>query len=201
MKYILIIAILTMSAFAKPYFRMTDFRYDVKYTNAQGHETIELHSVANRFDKEDSIQWVFKEYKITYLDQVYCIQDTNMVMVTSPKRCVFAATENVPNPQIKYPPTIGDSIYVEQTLSNGNIMRGYLKVTDKIQYGNDTKEADKWVIEAYNLDNSTYSATYYYSKKIGFVYFDYKLDDIGIIMNLTMYLYHEDGSYQNAFEE
>ena len=201
MKYILIVALLTMNAFAKPYFRMTDFRYDVKYTNAVGPDSIELHSVANRFDKEDSIQWVFKEYKITYLDQSYCIQDTHTVMVTSPKRGVFAKTENVPNPQVNYPLTIGDSIYVEQSLSNGQTMKGYLKVTGKIQHGNDTKEADKWVVNAYNLENKKYSATYYYSKKIGFVYLDYKLDDIEIVMNLTMYIYHEDGSYQKAFEE
>lgn len=201
MKYILIIALLTMSAFAKPYFRMTDFKYDVKCINTEGPESIELHSVENRFDKEDSIQWVFKEYKITYLDQSYCIQDSHTVMVTSPKRGVFAKTEFVPNPQVNYPLTIGDSIYVEQSLSNGKKMKGYLKVTDKIQFGNDTKEADKWVVKAYNLENNKYSATYYYSKKIGFVYLDYKLDDIGIVMNLTTYIYHEDGSYQNAFEE
>jgi hypothetical protein len=169
---------------------MTDFKYEVKYTNAQGYETIELHSVENRrADKMDSVQWVFKEYKITYLDQAYCIQDSSLVMVTSPKRGVFAATEYVPNPQIKYPPTIGDSIYVEQPTSNGKTMRGYLKVRGKIQHGNDTKEADKWVIEAYNIDNKKYSAVYYYSMKIGFVYLDYKLDDIGIVMNLTTYLY------------
>ncbi|MFA7326367.1 MAG: hypothetical protein WC121_06855 [Candidatus Kapaibacterium sp.] len=205
-KYILIIAILTISVSAKPYFRMTDFKYEVKYVNAEGPESIELHSVENRrADKMDSVQWVFKEYKIIYLDQSYCIQDSHTVMVTSPKRAVFAATENVPNPQIKYPPTIGDSIYVEQSLSNGEKMKGYLKVTDKVQHGNDTKEADKWVIEAYNLEDNKYSATYYYSKKIGFVYLDYKLDDIGIVMNLTTYLYsthvNEMGWYPEAFEE
>ena len=48
MKYILIVALLTMSTFAKPYFRMTDFEYEVKYTNAEGPEKIELHSVENR---------------------------------------------------------------------------------------------------------------------------------------------------------
>lgn len=195
-----------MSAFAKPYFRMTDFKYDVKYTNAEGPETIELHSVENRrADKMDSIQWVFKEYKITYLDQAYCIQDSSLVMVTSPKRGVFVATENVPYPKVKYPLTIGDSIYVEQSLSNGKTMRGYLKVTDKVQYGNDTKEADKWVIEAYNIDNNKFSATYYYSKKIGFVYLNYKLNEIGIVMSLTTYLYsthvNEMGWYPEAFEE
>lgn len=195
-----------MSLSAKPYFRMTDFKYDVKYNNAQGHETIELHSVENRrADKMDSVQWVFKEYKITYLDQAYCIQDSSLVMVTSPKRGVFAATENVPYPQVKYPLTIGDSIYVEQSLSNGKTMKGYLKVTDKVQHGNDTKEADKWVIEAYNIDNNKFSATYYYSKKIGFVYLNYKLNNIGIVMNLTTYLYsthvNEMDWYPEAFEE
>ncbi|MER3328300.1 MAG: hypothetical protein RIF34_01890, partial [Candidatus Kapaibacterium sp.] len=189
-----------------PYFRMTDFEYKVDYTNAEGHVTIGLYSVENRrADKMDSIQWVFKEYKITYLDQVYCKQDSNIVMVTSPKRGVFAKTEYVPNPQIKYPPTIGDSIYVEQSLSNGETMTGYLKVTDKIQYGNDTKEVDKWVINAYNLDDNNYSSLYYYSKKIGFVYLDYKLDNIGIVMNLSMYKYsthvNELDWFQEAFEE
>ena len=172
-----------MSVSAKPYFRMTDFKYDVKYTNAQGHETIELHSVANRFDKEDSIQWVFKEYKITYLDQVYCKQDSNMVMVTSPKRGVFAATEHVPNPQIKFPISIGDSIYVEQPLSNGKVMKGYLKVIEELEYGSYLNEITyAWKIEAYNLNDDKYSATYYYNEKKGFVYLKYELNEKEIEM-------------------
>ncbi|PKL80978.1 MAG: hypothetical protein CVV25_02005 [Ignavibacteriae bacterium HGW-Ignavibacteriae-4] len=180
-----------MSAFAKPYFRMTDFKYEVKYVNTEGPESIELHSVANRFDKEDSIQWVFKEYKITYLDQVYCIQDSNMVMVTSPKRGVFAAAENVPNPQINYPPTIGDSIYVEQTLSNSKTMKGYLKITDTLKHGKNTNNNDVWKIEAYNLDDDKYSAIYYYNEINGFVYLNYKLNDKEIEMDLSTIIYHE----------
>lgn len=206
MKYILIIAILTGSVFAKPYFRKTDFEYEVKYTNAEGPKKIELHSVENRrADKMDSIQWVFKEYKITYLDQSFCIQDSHTVMVTSPNRGVFTKTEFVPNPQVKYPLTIGDSIYVEQPTTSGKTMKGYLKVTGKILHGNDSKEADKWVVEAYNLGDKKYSAIYYYSKKIGFVYLDYKLDDIGREMNLITYIYsthiNDLGMFPEAFEE
>ncbi len=181
-----------MSVYAKPYFGKKDYVYDVKYTNAEGLESIELHSFENLRDRKfDSIQWVFKEYKITYLDQSYCIQNSNTVMVTSPKRGVFAATENVPYPQVKYPLTIGDSIYVEQIMSNGKTMRGYLKVTDKIQYGNDTKAADKWLVEAYNLDNKKYSAIYYYNENNGFLYMKYELDNKEIEMDQTTIMYHE----------
>lgn len=180
-----------MSAAALPYFEKADFKYDVKYTNAEGLKSLELYSVDNKMaGKWDSIQWVFIEYKTTYLDQAYCIQDSHTVMITSPKRGVFAATENVPNPQIKYPPTIGDSIYVEQPISNGKTMKGYLKVTETLKHGKNTNNNNAWKIVAYNLDDVNYSAIYYYNELNGFVYLKYKLDDKAIEMDLTTIIYH-----------
>ena len=196
MKYILIIILMTVNVLAKPYFKSTDYIFEVKYTNANGLESIELHSVDNRSSGIlDSIQWVYKEYKVTYLDQAFCIQDSNYVMITSPNRGVFAATENVPYPQVKYPLTVGDSIYVEQPMSNGKVMKGYLKITGKVQHGKASKEVDKWVVEAYNLENNKYSAVYYYSKKDGFVYLSYKLDDVEIEMDHTISSHTIDGNF------
>lgn len=180
-----------MSTFANPYFETTDYHYKVKYTNAEGLESIELHSVDNRrAGIEDSIQWVYKEYKTTHFVPKYCVQDSNTVLLSSPTRGVFAETENIPNPQVKFPLNVGDSIYVEQPTSNGDIMRGYLKVTGKVQHGKASQEVDKWVVEAYNLDNMEYSAIYYYSKKDGFVYMNYKLDDKEIEMDYTISSHH-----------
>ena len=152
MKYILLIILVAICCTAQPYFRSNEYNYRVEYTNADGPTKIELHSVENRrAGIMDSVEWVYNEYNLIFYQPRFCTQDSLGVMVTSPNRGVFAETENIPNPQVQFPLTIGDSIYVEQPLANGTLMKGYLKVTDKIQYGNDTKEADKWVKEVLML--------------------------------------------------
>lgn len=187
----MIMILLTISSFSEPYFKLTDYIFDVKYTNAEGLASIELHSVDNRVaGKLDSIQWVFKEYKVTYLDQSYCIQDSNKVMITPPRRGVFSLTENIPNPQINLPPVIGDSIFVEQPLSNGKTMKGYLKVTEIVKYGKKSSDNKAWKIEAHNLHNKKYSAIFYYNENNGFVYFDYKFDKKEIKMDFTSFISH-----------
>ena len=96
---------------------------------------------------------------------------------------------------MKLPLAIGDSIYVEQKeLVNSEAhdsvsIRGYLKVVDKIKYGENTKDNDVWKIEAINIDNPKYRATYYYSEKSGFVYFKYFFDDEIVEMNFRVFVY------------
>jgi hypothetical protein len=108
-------------------------------------------------------------------------------MVTSPNRGVFAETEYIPNPQVKFPITIGDSIYVEQPLSNGKMMKGYLKVIEELEYGRYLNEITyAWKIEAYNLEDPKYSAIYKYNERNGIVFLKYKLNEKEIEMNLSL---------------
>lgn len=185
MKYIILIIATSTCCFAQPYFKSTDFKFKVKYTNAQGPKTMELNSVDNRrAGIMDSVEWVYNEYNLIKYSPVYCKQDSLGVMITSPKRGDFATTENVPNPEVKFPVNIGDSIYVEQPLSDGKIMKGYLKVTEKLKFGYYLNQINYvWKIEAHNLDDDRYSAIYYYDKKNGFVYFNYKLANLEIEMD------------------
>lgn len=188
MKYLYIFVITSMLCISQPYFKSSDFIFKVDYTNAVGVPKIELSSVENRkAGNVDSVEWVYFEHNLIFYQPRYCIQNSSEVMVTSPNRGVFSATEFVPNPQVKFPITIGDSIYVEQPLSNGEKMKGYLKVIEKLEYGKYLNEVTyAWRIEAYNLEDSKYSATYNYSEKNGFVYLKYKLNDIEIEMSLSL---------------
>lgn len=160
----------------------------MKYINATGAPKIELLSVENRrVNNLDSVEWAYFEHNLIFYQPRYCVQDSAGVMVTSPNRGVFAATEHVPNPQIKFPISIGDSIYVEQPLSNGKVMKGYLKVIEELEYGSYLNEITyAWKIEAYNLNDDKYSATYYYNEKKGFVYLKYELNDKEIEMSLSL---------------
>jgi hypothetical protein len=184
MKYIILIILAAIGCNANPYFNSNDFQFEIKYTNANGAARIELHSSENRCTNNlDSIDWVYFEHNLIFYQPRYCVQDSAGVMVTSPNRGVFAETENIPNPQVKFPITIGDSIYVEQSLSNGKTMKGYLKVIEELEYGRYLNEITyAWKIEAYNLNDEKYSAVYYYNERNGFVFFSYKLDDVGIEM-------------------
>ncbi|MER3328301.1 MAG: hypothetical protein RIF34_01895 [Candidatus Kapaibacterium sp.] len=125
-----------MGSVSQPYFRSTEYIFKVDYTNAVGAPKVELQSVENRrAGILDSVEWVYFEHNLIFYQPKYCVQDSTGIMVTSPNRGVFAETENIPNPQVKFPLTIGDSIYVEQPLSNGKKMRGFLKVIEEIEYG------------------------------------------------------------------
>ena len=188
MKYILLIIIASMGCISQPYFRSTDFIFKVDYKNAYGAPKIELQSIGNqKAGNIDSVEWVYHEYNLIFYQPRYCVQDSLGVMVTSPNRGTFSETENIPNPQVKYPLTIGDSIYVEQSLSNGKTMKGYLKVTEELEYGRSLKEITyAWKIEAYNLNDEKYSAVYYYNERNGFVYLKYKLNDREIEMSLSL---------------
>lgn len=237
MKYILIVIIASMGCIAQSYFRSSEFHFEVKYeyfkgnpsldanhTETKGPLTMELHSVENRrAGIMDTVEWVYNEYNLTLYQQRYCVSDSLGIMITSPNKGVFANTENIPNPQVKFPLKIGDSIYVEQALSNGKLMKGYLKVTGNIKYNegiNDhnpwkleaelvdghlelskelnyydlTDYNDPWRIEAYNLENDNYSAVYYYNEKYGFVYFKYELENVLIEMNF-------DGRTERGFAD
>lgn len=188
MKYILLFIIASIGCISQPYFKSNDFIFDVKYINATGAPKIELLSVENsRVNNLDSVEWAYFEHNLIFYQPRYCVQDSAGVMVTSPNRGVFAATEHVPNPQIKFPISIGDSIYVEQPLSNGKVMKGYLKVIEELEYGSYLNEITyAWKIEAYNLNDDKYSATYYYNEKKGFVYLKYELNDKEIEMSLSL---------------
>lgn len=188
MKYILLFIIASIGCISQPYFKSNDFIFDVKYINATGAPKIELLSVENsRVNNLDSVEWAYFEHNLIFYQPRYCVQDSAGVMVTSPNRGVFAATEHVPNPQIKFPISIGDSIYVEQPLSNGKVMKGYLKVIENLEYGSYLNEITyAWKIEAYNLNDYKYSATYYYNEKKGFVYLKYELNDKEIEMSLSL---------------
>lgn len=176
-----------MSVYAKPYFGKKDYVYHVKYTNTEGLESIELHSVSNRKSGIlDTIKWVYKEHKVTYYEPKYCFQNANFVHLSSPSRGVFEDTEYIPNPQVKFPLIIGDSIYVEQPMSNGNTMKGYLIVTDTLNHGKNTNNNDVWKIEAYNLEDPKYSAIYKYNERNGFVFLKFKLNEVEIEMNLSL---------------
>lgn len=188
MKYIILIFLTTICCTAQPYFKSSDFIFKVDYTNSVGAPQIELSSVENRkAGNLDSVEWVYFEHNLIFYQPRYCVQDSLGVMVTSPNRGVFANTELIPNPQVKFPLTIGDSIYVEQPTSDGKIMKGYLKVIEELEYGKHLNEVTyAWKIEAYNLEDSKYSAIYYYSEKNGFVFLKYKLNDIEIEMSLSL---------------
>ncbi|MFA7326368.1 MAG: hypothetical protein WC121_06860 [Candidatus Kapaibacterium sp.] len=188
MKYILLFIIASMGCISQPYFRSTDFIFKVDYTNAVGAPKIELLSVENRrANNLDSVEWVYHEYNLIFYQPRYCVQDSAGVMVTSPNRGVFAETEYIPNPQVKFPITIGDSIYVEQPLSNGKMMKGYLKVIEELEYGRYLNEITyAWKIEAYNLEDPKYSAIYKYNERNGIVFLKYKLNEKEIEMNLSL---------------
>lgn len=188
MKYIILIILASVCSTAQPYFKSSDFIFDVKYINATGAPKIELQSFENRrANNLDSVEWVYFEYNLIFYQPRYCVQNSAGVMVTSPNRGVFANTEHIPNPQVKYPLTIGDSIYVEQPMSNGKTMKGYLKVIEELEYGSYLNHISyAWKIEAHNLEDPKYSAIYYYSEKNGFVFLKYKLNDKEIEMSLSL---------------
>lgn len=188
MKYIILIILASVCNTAQPYFKSSDFIFDVKYINATGTPKIELLSLENRrANNLDSVEWAYFEHNLIFYQPRYCVQDSLGVMATSPNRGVFANTEYIPNPQVKYPLTIGDSIYVEHLLSNGKIMKGYLKVTEKLEYGSYLNEITyAWNIEAYNLEDPKYSAIYYYNERNGFVFLKYKLNEVEIEMSLSL---------------
>jgi len=196
MKYVYIFLIASLVGTSQPYFGSNEFIFKVDYTNAIGAPKMELQSVDNRrANNLDSIEWVYFEHNLIFYQPRYCITDSSGVMITSPNRGAFAETEYIPNPQVKFPITIGDSIYVEQPLSNGKTMKGYLKVTEELEYGSSlNKISYAWKVEAYNLENDNYSAVYYYNEENGFVYLSYKLADIGIEMNL-------DGRSERGFAD
>ena len=237
MKYIILLLVTSFYGFAQPYFRSNEFRFEVNYKyiegtpsldvnhiDAKGPATMGLNSVDNRrAGIMDSVEWEYNEYNLKFYQPRYCVSDSLGVMISSPNRGVFAATENVPNPQVKFPITIGDSIYVEQPISNGKTMKGYLKVIGEIEYIEDlnnynpwkveTRVVDghleinrkldynqginniyAWKIEARNLYNENYSAVYYYNEKNGFVYFNYKLANVEIEMNF-------DGRTERGFAD
>lgn len=196
MKYILLFIIASMGCIAQPYFNYNDFIFKVDYKNAYGAPKIELQSIDNqKAGNIDSVEWVYHEYNLIFYQPRYCIQDSNGVMVTSPNRGVFENTEYIPNPQVKFPIAIGDSIYVEQPLTNGETMKGYLKVIEELEYGSYLNEITyAWKVEAYNLEGNNYSAVYYFNEENGFVYLSYKLDDILIEMNL-------DGRAERGFAD
>ncbi len=188
MKYIILIILASVCSTAQPYFKSSDFIFDVKYINATGAPKIELLSVENRrANNLDSVEWAYFEHNLIFYQPRYCVQDSLGVMVTSPNRGVFANTEYIPNPQVKFPLTIGDSIYVERPLSNGKVMKGYLKVIEELEYGRYLNEITyAWKIEAYNLEDPKYSAIYKYNERNGFVFLKYKLNEIEIEMNLSL---------------
>lgn len=226
MKYMVLIILTSLGSVAQPYFRSSEFQFKVKYNYIEGATTLEedytkaegpaimsLQSVDyRRSGIMDSVEWVYNEYNLTFYQSRYCVSDSLGIMIASPNRGVFANTEYLPNPQVKFPITNGDSIYVEQTLSNGKLMRGYLKVMEKIEYNEGLNNYNPWKIEsqlmdgvlelnnkldynkntyhnyawkiiARNLENDNYTAIYYYNEKYGFVYFNYELIDVSIEMN------------------
>ena len=193
MKYIFLFIIASMGCLSQPYFKSSDFIFEVKYIGLEGPTKVALQSIENRRENNlDSVDWAYFEYNLIFYQPRYCVQNSAGVMVTSPNRGVFANTEYIPNPQVKFPITIGDSIYVEQPMSNGKMMKGYLKVTEELEYGSYlNKISYAWKIEAHNLEDPKYSAIYYYSEKSGFVYFRYKFDKEIVELNFKVFIYTE----------
>lgn len=95
-------------------------------------------------------------------------------------------TNLLPAPRVEFPISIGDSIYLSHKVDykhspyNGRQVDGYLTVSGKEYYSNDTC----WVINAYKLTTNDTSATYYYSPKYGFIYFKYQLGEDTIEIDL-----------------
>lgn len=196
MKYVLILILSVYCCASQPYFNNTDFIFTVQSSLIERQDSIKLES-SNQFLAKQKILWEFRidNGKVIINENKTCIQNSDRVFLKNPTSEYLRNTVYIPHPQVKLPLAIGDSIYVEQKeLVNNEAhdsvsIRGYLKVVDKIKYGENTKDNDVWKIEAINIDNPKYRATYYYSEKSGFVYFKYIFDDEVVEMNFRVFVY------------
>lgn len=99
-------------------------------------------------------------------------------------------TNLLPSPKVQFPIQLGDSIYMTHKVKykhspfNGRKVEGYLKVIGKEFYANTLVNDTCWVISANKFNTSDTSATYYYNKKYGFVYFRYQIGSNDIEINL-----------------
>jgi hypothetical protein len=116
-----------------------------------------------------------------------------MVYLDMPTTGYMAELGKVPYPQIRFPMSGGDSIFITQKYPKETDeydsvdVRGYLKLVDyqerNITYGNQDKIVKTWTIEAYNMDNPKYRALYKFTSNYGFNYFKYYLDGKEIEIN------------------
>ncbi len=198
MKYLLLLVLSVYISSSQPYFNNTDFIFTVQSSVLERQDSIKLES-SNQFLAGQKILWEFRidNSNIIISEEKTCVQNNDGVFLKNPTGEYLNNTVYVPHPQVNFPLNIGDSTYVEQTELERNerkdsvSIRGYLKVVDKIKYGKNTNNNDVWKIEAYNIDDDKYSAIYYYNEKNGFVYLNYKLNDLEIEMDLSTIIYHE----------
>ena len=186
MKYIIALFILLSSCTSKiKELENTEYRYQISNSTNNNIDSLELSQEMDYF--QPKIKWTFwsaennKSYK--FQETKNYEHNNDYLRLSLPIGLYLDYTELLPPPQVNFPIKIGDSNFVKFELMSrskpskiirDNELTGYYLVKDTIIYDDTGKFNEKcFVIEAYNFKFKNYKLTYYYSEKLGFLYFKY----------------------------
>jgi hypothetical protein len=198
MKIIITLLLFFISCSSNDLYKNNSFIYSVTRNNSTYIDTLKFKVVSNFIS--DKLETTFMFTKDSTISKSFSRESgytscNTKISIKPPIGGYLDSTELIPYPELNLPPRVGDSIYSEHKIPNGislksDLIKGYQKVVGKTHYKNKFIDEDVWVIESYNLIKPNYLAKYYFSSNYGFVYFNYKFEDIDIKIELINYENH-----------
>ncbi|OGU40856.1 MAG: hypothetical protein A2X61_15905 [Ignavibacteria bacterium GWB2_35_12] len=179
----------------------SEWKFSVKKSNDNAINTIILKILSPK-----KIEWkYFVKDSNSFTDIIErsdALETTELLFISEksislPSSGDFKLTGLIPNPQIRFPISIGQTIKIKKSLKeewtlkegrkkyNGNKVTGKIEVAGKIYYNNPIVKDSCWVLNAIGESSvGSFKAKYYFNEKSGFVYFYYDFNEYKIEMEL-----------------
>lgn len=200
LKIISILLLFVSNSYASDLFEGKVLNYTVKNSNSVNIDSIEIRHISKFFLDKLKIKYDYKINDSTsnsFIRESSYTSDSDELAIQPPIGGYLDNTEYLPYPGLTLPPKIGDSVYSEHIIpkhvkSSRDLIKGYNKVVGTIDYKSDIFKGKVWIIEAKNIENNLFSLKYYFSEKYGIVYFEYKLKEEIVYIELVSYESYEE---------
>lgn len=200
LKIISILLLFVSNSYSSDLFEGKVLNYTVKNSNSVNIDSIEIRHISKFFLDKLKIKFDYKINDSTFnsfIRESSYTSDSDELAIQPPIGDYLDNTEFLPHPELTLPPKIGDSIYSEHRIpkhikSSADIIKGYNKVVGMIDYKSEILNEMVWVIESKNILNNLYTLKFYFSEKYGIVYFEYKLKEDNVYIELVNFESYEE---------